>query len=76
VWRNHIGKQVRDIQRRRGLLIDRTERIANSLGKLAGVVGTLNAHLHTGKVGNATDRLSEDAIWISIPRLSRDYLTN
>ena len=42
--------QARDIQRRRGHLIDRTERLANSLGKLCATVASLNEHLGSGKV--------------------------
>ncbi len=43
--------QVRAIhQRRRGHLIDRTERLANSLGKLCATVASLNEHVGSGKV--------------------------
>ena len=48
--RNKPSLQVREIQRRTGVLLDRTERLASSLGKLAATVGTLNAHLRAGKV--------------------------
>jgi hypothetical protein len=41
---------VRAIQKRRGHLIDRTERLANSLGKLCATVASLNEHLGSGKV--------------------------
>lgn len=48
--------QVRAIQRRRGHLIDRTERLANSLGKLCATVASLNAHMGSGKVGCRVQR--------------------
>jgi hypothetical protein len=54
---------VRAIQRRHGHLIDRTERLANSLGKLCVTVASLNKHMGSGKVGRlfrvyTLDRLS------------------
>ena len=40
-----IARQARDIARRTGVRLDRTERVANSLGKLAGMVTRLNDEL-------------------------------
>ena len=41
----HMHVQAREIARRTGICLDRTERVANSLGKLAGMVTRLNAEL-------------------------------
>ena len=44
-------RQARELARRTRLRLDRTERVANSLGKLAGVVARLNQELeHDVKV--------------------------
>lgn len=42
---------MRDLCRRKGLKIDRTEHVANSLGHLAAVVDRLNSLQHPLKVG-------------------------
>ena len=47
----NLASQARDLERRTGIRLDRTERVANSLGKLAGVVTRLNQELqHDVKV--------------------------
>jgi hypothetical protein len=44
--------QVRSIYRQCGFLVDRTERLANALGKMCATVASLNEHLQSGKVGD------------------------
>ena len=51
--------QARELARRHGMRLDRTERVANSLGKLAGTVTRFNAELaHDVKVRSASRSLS------------------
>ena len=51
--------QARELARHHGVRLDRTERVANSLGKLAGTVTRFNAELaHDVKVRRASRSLS------------------
>eukprot|EP00884_Botryococcus_braunii_P006522 jgi/Botrbrau1/15871/Bobra.40_1s0055.1 len=64
-----IRAQVRDLQRRLGIMLDRTERIANSLGKCAVVIEKLRGIVPTPKVALFAGRRSTDRVFLLLQNL-------
>lgn len=75
-----IRAQVRAMCKKRGIKIDRTEHVANSLGHLAAVVDQLNSLDHPLKVGLSCVKhqlltVLRDCMQVAVPLIANGFFS-